>query len=134
PTLAPWGLDPVPILLSSDEWAGIERGVIQRAELLNLVLTDLYGPRQLLRRGLLPAELVFAHPGFLRQCDQIRLPGNQQLFTTAVDLARDSSGNCSVLADHPQAPSGAGYALENRLVVSRVLPSLYRDSQVHRLA
>ena len=134
PAAAPWGLDPVPVLLASDEWADVELGVIQRAELLNLVLSDLYGPRQLLRRGVLPAELVLAHPGFLRQCDQIRVPGGQQLFTTAVDLARDGSGRCTVLADHTQAPSGAGYALENRVVVSRVFPSLYRDSQVHRLA
>jgi uncharacterized circularly permuted ATP-grasp superfamily protein/uncharacterized alpha-E superfamily protein len=134
PAAAPWGLDPVPLLLTSDEWAGVELGVIQRAELFNLILTDLYGPRQLLRRGVLPDELVFSHPGFLRQCDQIRVPGSQQLFTTAVDLARDGSGRCTVLADHTQAPSGAGYALENRVVVSRVFPSLYRDSQVHRLA
>ena len=62
------------------------------------------------------------------------MPGDQQLITTAVDLARDSTGRCTVLADHTQAPSGAGYALENRVVVSRVFPSLYRDSQVHRLA
>ena len=134
PAAAPWGLDPVPVLLASDEWAGVELGVIQRAELFNLILSDLYGPRQLLRRGVLPAELVLAHPGFLRQCDQIRVPGTQQLFTTAVDLARDGSGRCTVLADRTQAPSGAGYALENRVVVSRVFPSLYRDSQVHRLA
>ncbi len=131
---APWGLDPVPVLLASEEWAAIELGVIQRAELLNLVLTDLYGPRQLLRRGLIPAELILGHPGFLRQCDQIRVPGSQQLITTAVDLARDSGGRCTVLADQTQAPSGAGYALENRVVVSRVFPSLYRDSRVHRLA
>ena len=131
---APWGLDPVPVLIASEEWAAIELGVIQRAELLNLVLSDLYGPRQLLRRGLIPAELILGHPGFLRQCDQIRVPGEQQLITTAVDLARDSAGRCTVLADHAQAPSGAGYALENRVVVSRVFPSLYRDSQVHRLA
>ena len=111
-----WSLDPVPVLLASDEWAGIELGVIQRAELLNLVLTDLYGPRELLRRGLLPAELILGHPGFLRQCDQIRVPGTQQLIMTAVDLARDSTGRCTVLADHTQAPSGAGYALENRVV------------------
>ena len=84
--------------------------------------------------ALLPAELVLGHSGFLRQCDQIRLPGNQQLFNMAVDLGRDASGRCTVLADCTQAPSGAGYALENRVVVSRVFPSLYRDSQVHRLA
>jgi uncharacterized circularly permuted ATP-grasp superfamily protein/uncharacterized alpha-E superfamily protein len=134
PAAAPWALDPVPVLLASNEWAGVERGLIQRAELLNLVLTDLYGPRQLLRRRVLPAELVLGHAGFLRQCDQIRLPGSQQLFTMAVDIARDASGRCTVLADFTQAPSGSGYALENRVVVSRVLPSLYRDSQVHRLA
>ena len=92
PAAAPWALDPVPVLLASHEWAGVEIGVIQRAELLNLVLTDLYGPRELLRRGLLPAELVFGHAGFLRQCDRIRLPGSQQLFTMAVDIGRDASG------------------------------------------
>jgi uncharacterized circularly permuted ATP-grasp superfamily protein/uncharacterized alpha-E superfamily protein len=134
PAPAPWGLDPVPVLLNSDEWAGVELGVTQRAELLNLVLADLYGPRHLLRRGVLPPELVFAHPGFLRQCDQIQVPGSQQLVTIAVDLARTGEGQCTALADYTQAPSGAGYALENRVVVSRVFPSLYRDSQVHRLA
>jgi uncharacterized circularly permuted ATP-grasp superfamily protein/uncharacterized alpha-E superfamily protein len=134
PSASPWSLDPVPVLLASDEWAGVEFGVVQRAELLNLVLTDLYGPRQLLRRGLLPPAVVLGHNGFLRPCDQIRVPGNQQLFTIAVDLARGSRGGCTVLADYTQAPSGAGYALENRVVVSRVFPSLYRDSQVHRLA
>jgi uncharacterized circularly permuted ATP-grasp superfamily protein/uncharacterized alpha-E superfamily protein len=134
PAVAAWALDPVPVLLASDEWADVELGVVQRAELLNLVLSDLYGPRQLLRRGVLPPELVLGHSGFLRPCDQIRVPGPQQLFTIAVDLARDSSGRCTVLADYTQAPSGAGYALENRVVVSRVFPSLYRDSQVHRLA
>jgi uncharacterized circularly permuted ATP-grasp superfamily protein/uncharacterized alpha-E superfamily protein len=134
PPAEPWGLDPLPVLLASDEWAGIEAGVIQRAELFNLILTDLYGPRELLRRGVVPPELILAHPEFLRQCDQIRLPGSRQLFTFAVDIARDRSGRCIVLADRTQAPSGAGYALENRVVVSRVFPSLYRDSQVHRLA
>jgi uncharacterized circularly permuted ATP-grasp superfamily protein/uncharacterized alpha-E superfamily protein len=131
---APWRLDPLPVLVSSDEWATIERGVIQRAELLNLVLTDLYGPRELLRRGVLPPELVYAHPGFVRACDQIRIPGPAQLFTSAFDLAREPGGECRVLADRTQAPSGAGYALENRVVVSRIFPSLYRDAEVHRLA
>jgi len=98
------------------------------------VLTDLYGPRDLLRRGLMPAELILGHPGFLRQCDQIRVPGNQQLITTAVDLARDADGRCTVLADHAQAPSGAGYALENRVVASQCLPELFAQRNVRRLA
>jgi uncharacterized circularly permuted ATP-grasp superfamily protein/uncharacterized alpha-E superfamily protein len=129
-----WRLDPLPAVLSSREWEGIETGVIERAELLNLVLEDLYGPRDLLRRGLLPPELVFGHAGFLRPCDAIRLPGNQQLFSYAADIGRDERGGWVVLSDRTQAPSGAGYAMENRTVISRVLPSLYRDAQVHRLA
>ena len=129
-----WDLDPLPVLLPSTEWAEIERGAIQRAELLNLVLTDLYGERDLLRRRLLPPEVIYGHPGFLRPCDQIRIPGPQQLVTYAIDVARDGEGRCWALADRTQAPSGAGYALENRIVMSRVFPSLYRDAQVHRLA
>jgi uncharacterized circularly permuted ATP-grasp superfamily protein/uncharacterized alpha-E superfamily protein len=129
-----WLLDPVPTVLSSLEWEAIETGVIERAELLNLVLEDLYGPRELLRRGLLPPAVVFAHPGFLRQCDQMRLPGPQQLFTYAADIGRDADGRPQVLSDRAEAPSGFGYALEARAVISRVFPTLYRDSQVHRLA
>ena len=129
-----WRLDPLPTVLSSREWEAIERGVIERAELLSLILEDIYGPRELLRRRLLPPEIVFGHSGFLRACDQIRLPTPQQLFTYAVDLGRDDRGETVALADRTQAPSGAGYAMENRTVISKVLPSLYRDAQVHRLA
>jgi uncharacterized circularly permuted ATP-grasp superfamily protein/uncharacterized alpha-E superfamily protein len=128
-----WRLDAVPAVLGSREWQGIESALIERAEVLSLVLADLYGPRELLRRGLLPAEVVFEHEGFLRACDGVRLPGAQQLFSYAADLARDAAGNWTVLSDRAQAPSGFGYALENRTVTSRVLPSLYRDAGVHRL-
>jgi uncharacterized circularly permuted ATP-grasp superfamily protein/uncharacterized alpha-E superfamily protein len=132
-----WKLDPLPTILSSREWAEIESGVIERAELLSMILEDIYGDRELLRRRLLPPEIVFGHAGFLRACDQIRPGGrgsSQPLFSYAADLGRDADGNVVVLADRTQAPSGAGYALENRQVISRVLPTLYRDSQVHRLA
>lgn len=129
-----WLLDPLPAVLPSREWREIESGVIERAELLSLVLEDLYGPRELLRRGILPPALVLGHAGFLRACDGIRVPGAQQLFSYAADVGRDAGGRHVVLADRAQAPSGAGYALENRTVVSRVLPSMYRDAQVHRLA
>lgn len=129
-----WHLDAVPVVVPSDEWARLESGVLQRAELLDLVLADLYGPRELLRRGLLPPEVVFAHPGFLRAVDGIRVPGPSQLVTLACDIARGPDGAPVVLSDRAQAPSGAGYALQNRLVMSRVFPSLYRSTQVHRLA
>jgi len=128
----PWPLDVVPLLIGSDDWAAIEAGLIQRAELLNLILTDLYGPRDILRRGLLPPALVYGHGGFLRACQDIRLPSAHQLPLYAADLVRDRAGQTWVLADRTQAPSGIGYALENRRVTSRVLPSLYREAQVHR--
>ncbi|WP_354699958.1 hypothetical protein DSM112329_00216 [Paraconexibacter sp. AEG42_29] len=130
----PWRLDVLPAVLSSREWQGIESAVAERAELLGLVLEDLYGPRDLLRRGLLPPEVVFGHDGFLLACDGIRLPGERQLFCVGTDLGRDGSGRWVVIADRAQSPSGFGYALQNRTVVSRVLPSLVRDAGVHRLA
>jgi len=129
----PWQLDPVPLLISGDEWYDIEAGLLQRAELLNLILTDLYGPRELISKGLLPLELIYNHGGFLRACDQVRLPGRHQLILYAADLARGPDQKMWVLGDRTQAPSGTGYALENRLAMSRVLPSLFRNAQVHRL-
>lgn len=129
-----WLLDPLPVVIASEEWAAIEIGLAQRAELLDLILTDLYGSRRLLADGLIPPEVVYGHPGFLRECDQVRLPGDHQLFQAAFDLGRGEDGSWAVLADRTQAPSGIGYALENRVVASRVLPDLYREADVVRLA
>lgn len=129
-----WELDLVPLLLSSQEWSTIERGLIQRAELLNLILADFYGPRSLIAKGLLPPEVVYAHPGFLLPCAGVRPIKNCYLPLYAADLTRASDGSIWVIGDRAQAPSGAGYALENRIVLSQVLPSLYRDSHVHRVA
>lgn len=130
----PWQLDPVPLLVSSEEWATVESGLLERAELLNLILADIYGPRELIRKGLLPLELLYNHSGFLRACDKIALPGKHQLVVYAADLARGPDERMWVLGDRTQAPSGAGYALENRVAMTRVLPSMFRDSHVHRLA
>ncbi len=130
----PWELDLIPLPIGSEEWSVIEAGLMQRAELLNLLLRDLYGERKLIRTGLLPPELVFSHPGFLPSCVGIPQPEPHSLLFYAADLARSPDGQVWVLSDRTQAPSGAGYALENRIVVSRVLPSLFRDAHVHRLA
>lgn len=130
----PWDLDLIPLLIGSEEWSEIETGLIQRAELLNLMLADLYGPRKLIAEGILPPELVYACPSFLRPCDGIQREDGRYLHLYAADLARSPDGQFQVIADRTQAPSGAGYALENRIVLSRVLPSLFRDSHVHRLA
>ena len=128
-----WPLDPVPLLLTSGEWLAVEQGLVQRAELLELLLADLYGPQDLVRRGLLPPEVVFAHAGFARPCAGVAPPGGRHLPLYAADLARLPDGQRCVLGDRAQAPSGSGYALENRLVLSRVLPSVFRNAHVHRL-
>ena len=129
----PWPLDPLPMVLDSVEWAYIEAAVAQRATLLNAILLDLYGPQKLLRGGL-PPELVFPNPAFLRPCCHVPVPGDVHLHIYAADLARSPDGRWWVIADRTQAPSGAGYALENRLVSARVLPDLFRTAHVHRLA
>ncbi|MET7402025.1 circularly permuted type 2 ATP-grasp protein [Dactylosporangium sp. NPDC005572] len=132
-TAGRWRLDPLPLVLDAAEWADLEAGLVQRATLLDLILTDLYGPRTLLRDGVLPAAAVLAHNGFLREADGIRLPGAHQLFLAATDLGRDADGRWQVLADRTQAPAGAGYAMENRRIVSQIMPGLHRDTRLARL-
>ncbi|QEY12415.1 circularly permuted type 2 ATP-grasp protein [Cellvibrio sp. KY-YJ-3] len=129
-----WQLNPIPLLIHSDEWNNIETALVERAELFNLLLQDIYGERSLVRRGVIPPELLFSHQGFLRPCQNIKLPGAQQLIVHGADLVRAHDGQMRVMADRTQAPSGAGYALENRTVMNRVFPSLFRDSHVHRLS
>lgn len=130
----PWAVDPLPLLIAPEEWREIEAGVTQRAELLNRVLADVYGEQSLLKSGAIPASVIFGHSGFLHPALGIRPPGGVHLFQYAADLARSPDGRWWVVSDRTQAPSGAGYALENRLVVSRVFPSLFRDLHVHHLA
>jgi uncharacterized circularly permuted ATP-grasp superfamily protein/uncharacterized alpha-E superfamily protein len=130
----PWNLDSIPLLIPPSEWDSLEAGLIQRARLLNHILADLYGPQQLLRGGLLPPALVFANPGFWRACHGMPTAVHPYLHLLAVDLARSPDGQWWVLADRTQAPSGAGYALENRTVLAETFPDLFREFQVQRLA
>jgi uncharacterized circularly permuted ATP-grasp superfamily protein/uncharacterized alpha-E superfamily protein len=130
----PWTLDMIPLLVPSAEWKRLEAALIQRARVLNLLLGDLYGSQRTLHERLLPPSLVFGNPGFLRPCHGIAVPRGIYLHLHAVDLARSPDGHWSVLADRTQAPSGAGYTLENRIVLSRSLPEAFRDCQVQRLA
>lgn len=129
-----WELDLVPSVIGSEKWAEIESGLLERAELFNLMLRDFYGPRTLLKHLALPPEALFGHGGFLRSCQGIQLPGDHDLILHSVDLTSRADGSVCILSDRTQAPSGAGYVLENRTVMSRVFPSLFRDSHVHRLA
>ncbi|HWJ86172.1 MAG TPA: circularly permuted type 2 ATP-grasp protein, partial [Cellulomonas sp.] len=124
----PWRLDPAPVTVDEAEWAALDAALVQRAELLDAVLQDVYGARRLLTDSLLPPTVVVAHPGFLREVDGLRLPGGRELVLTATDLARDETGAWRAVADRTQAPSGAGYAMEGRRVVAQVLAGVYRQA------
>lgn len=129
-----WSLDIIPYVIDHQEWLQLEAGIEQRSKLFDLILKDLYGEQNLLKQGIIPAEIIFSHPGYLRQCHHLSMPLDKQLILHAVDLVRDQNGAPVIIGDRTQAPSGFGYALENRTVVSRVMPSLFRTSQVRRLS
>ncbi len=123
----PWRLDALPLLVSAADWEVLEAGLVQRSRVLNAVLADLYGSRRSLTDGVLPPELLFAHPGYVRAATGIEVPGNHQLFMHACDVSRLPDGSFQVNADWTQAPSGAGYALADRRVAAHAMPDLYEN-------
>ena len=129
----PWSLDPLPLVLQAAEWSAIEKGVMQRARVLDALLADLYGPQRLLAEGVVPPELPFGHPNFLWPCHGLVPKGGTWLHVYCADLARAPDGRWWILADRTQAPSGAGYALENREIVEQVLPEPIREMGVRRV-
>ena len=127
-----WSLDPVPVVLERDEWNDLAAGIEQRARLLDAVLADLHGPRRLLRGGVLPAEALLRSEDYLRACVDAAGTSARLVFHAA-DVVRRRDGSFAVLADRCEAPSGAGYALENREVLARAYPALVRQAGVRRL-
>ena len=133
-TQRPWSLDLFPMVITPGCWAEIEAGVLQRAKLLNLILSDIYGPRQLLKRALLPPALVQGHPGYLRAMHGVEPLGGTWLNIAAFDLARGPDGGWRVVSQRTQAPSGLGYLLENRIAIARQFPKAFAGLKVQRLA
>lgn len=129
-----WPLAHIPLLIGEAEWRGIEKGLTQRADLLEAVVADIYGENALVRQGLLPPELIAANPEFLRPMAGIRPPSGHHLHFCAFELGRGPDGRWWVLGDRTQAPSGAGFALENRVATTRALSDIYGGMHVHRLA
>jgi uncharacterized circularly permuted ATP-grasp superfamily protein/uncharacterized alpha-E superfamily protein len=129
-----WPLSPLPLILSEQEWAQIAAGVEQRANLMEALLQDFYGSGSLLADGALPAAALTGSPDFVRALQGATPPGGRFLQFYAADLGRGPDGRWWVLDDRTQAPSGAGYALENRLVLSRAFPNIYNAMNVRRLA
>ncbi|NDC63447.1 MAG: hypothetical protein EBZ59_05555 [Planctomycetia bacterium] len=130
----PWVLDPIPLVIAADDWSRLEVGINQRARVLDALLSDLYGPQHVLREGLVPTELIHGHPGFLRCCHGLAVPGGRRLHLYAAVVARAPDGEWRILGDRTGVPQGLGYSLENRLVVSRLLPGVFQECNVERLA
>ena len=129
-----WPLSHLPLLIDEAEWRQLTAGIVQRAQLLELVLSDLYGEGKLITEGAIPAAAIAGSPEFLRPVCGIKPPGGRYLSLYAADVGRGPDGRWWVLSDRTQAPSGAGYALENRLVLSRAFASLYKSMNVERVA
>lgn len=130
----PWRLDLLPMLITAADWAVIAEALAQRARLLNLVISDIYGPRSLINDGTLPPEILYANPEFLRPfCDLGRMD-QLPMFMYAAELARSVEGQWWVMADRSEAPAGPGFALENRIVSSRSMPAAFKQISVERLA
>ena len=129
-----WPLSHVPLVLDSQEWLHLKAGMIERATLVEHIIADAYGPANLVRGGILPAAVIAGSPEYLRPLAGVAPVGGSHLRLYAADIGRGPDGRWWVLSDRTQAPSGAGYALENRIALSRALPEIYRSLNVERLA
>lgn len=126
----PWELNAIPFIIHEDEWKEVERGIQQRAELLNLILKDIYGDRELIKNKIIPPEVIYEHRGFLRQCDKIKYTTHKNLMVYAAEISRGPDGRMWLVNDRTQAPSGMGYALENRFTTSRIASELFKNINV----
>ena len=129
-----WPMSRLPLLIEESDWKEIVAGVAQRASVIEALLSDVYGANRLVAEGILPAAVVAGSRDYLRPLVGLNPPGGRWMNIYAADLGRGPDGRWWVLGDRAQAPSGAGYALENRLVMSRALPARYRSMNVERLA
>ncbi len=130
----PWELDPIPLPIPVKTWNFLEKGIAQRTRLLAAIHADIHGAQSLIHQNQLPPELFFANPKFLRQCHGLYGEDTPAFHFHATDLCRFSDGGWRVVGNRTQAPSGAGYALENRIILSRILPRMFHSGKVMRLA
>lgn len=128
-----WRLNAVPLVIDENDWRETEKGLKQRAEILNLIYQDLYGERTLIKQNIIPPHIIYAHRGFLYPCCNIPSFTPRSLQVFAADMARGPDGRMWIINDRAQAPSGMGYALENRLTISSVIPELLQGVHIRRL-
>ena len=129
----PWNLDPFPLVISTQEWSRVEEGLKQRVRLLELLLADVYGEQLCLKQGWLPGPLVWGNPQFQRPCHGLPIPAECRLLIHSVDLVRDAQGELVALRDRAETPGGSGYALENRLALTRMMPEFLQSRAIRKL-
>jgi uncharacterized circularly permuted ATP-grasp superfamily protein len=122
--------DMLPRIITSEEWARVERGLTQRITALNLFLKDIYNEGRILRDGVVPKELIYACPQFRRQMKGLQVPRNVYVAICGTDLIRLQDGTFAVLEDNLRVPSGVSYMLTNRRVMKRIFPQLFRNYNV----
>lgn len=129
-----WRCDPIPLVISAPEFAALQTGLAQRAQLMELILADLYGPQTLLADGLIPPDLVYGNAAFLRPCCTVDgRRRDRYLSFYAADMLRGPDGAWRVLADRTGQAQGLAYALENRRILSRVVPELFTSQRIQQL-
>jgi uncharacterized circularly permuted ATP-grasp superfamily protein len=128
-----WSMDPIPFVISEEEWGTLTKGLEQRAKLLNLIFKDLYSEKKLLKENIIPAEVVYGHKGYASEAFDFGFKENFQLYFYATDMARGPNGKMWVINDRTQAPSGLGYAIENRLTMNSIAKDLYPNIMTKKL-
>ncbi|RLA77584.1 MAG: hypothetical protein DRG78_17080 [Epsilonproteobacteria bacterium] len=129
-----WSLDPIPFVMMNDEWQNIKKGLQQRAKLFNLILRDIYSEQKLIKENIIPAEVIYGHKGFATEVYNFGSKENFNLYFYATDIARGPDGKMWVIKDKTQAPSGLGYAIENRLTMNVISKDLYPNIKINRLS
>jgi uncharacterized circularly permuted ATP-grasp superfamily protein len=125
--------DLVPRTVAASEWSALEAGLLQRIYALNQFLHDVYHEQRILKEGIVPAELVLGSKGFRKEMIGFEPPKGQYIHVCGTDLVRDAEGRFLVLEDNGRTPSGVSYVLENRVVMKKVFPGLFRSCQVRRV-
>lgn len=126
-------LDVIPRVVQASRWAKLEAGLVQRLRALNLFLLDLYGEQRILRDGVVPTDLVVNSLHFCRAMVGARIPADVLIHVSGIDIIEDENGTPLVLEDNLRVPSGVSYVLENRIVMSRVMPDLMQRHRVRRV-
>ena len=129
-----WNLDPIPLVLTSTEWDEISKGLKQRAKLLNLIFKDLYTEQRLIKDGIVPAEIIFAHKSFIPEVFNFENKDYYSMRFYATDISRGPDGKFWVINDRTQSPSGLGYAIENRLTMNSISNDLYPNVEILKMA